>query len=50
MIRERVAVERKVVEEEQKILDTEQFATADRSKRVQITKAEEEAEMSLVKK
>ena len=49
VIRERVAVERKVVEEEQQVLDTEQFATADRSKRVQITKAEEEAEMGLVR-
>ncbi|MCA9247823.1 MAG: flotillin family protein [Planctomycetales bacterium] len=49
VIRERVMVERKVVEEQQKILDTEQFAGADRSKRVAVTKAEEEAEQALVK-
>ncbi|MBN1852079.1 MAG: flotillin family protein, partial [Pirellulales bacterium] len=49
VIRDRVAAERKVVEEKQNILDTEHFKTADRSKRVQITKAEEEAEMALVK-
>lgn len=49
VLRERVAVERKVVEEQQNVLDTEEFKTADRSKRVQITKAEELAEMGLVK-
>ena len=49
VIRERVMVERKVVEEEQKIIDTKDFATADRSKRVKITKAEEIAQESLVK-
>lgn len=49
VIRDRVAAERKVVEEKQNILDTEEFKTADRSKRVQITKAEEEADMRLVK-
>ncbi|MFP6668242.1 MAG: SPFH domain-containing protein [Pirellulales bacterium] len=49
VVRERVMVERKVVEEEQKIIDTEQFAGADRSKRVQVTKAEEEAQQALVK-
>ena len=43
VIRERVAVERSVVEEQQQILDTEEFATADRSKQVAITKAAEEA-------
>jgi flotillin len=48
VIRERVAVERSVVEEKQRILDTEEFATADRSKKVAITKAEEEAESRLV--
>jgi len=48
VIRERVAVERSVVEEKQRILDTEEFATADRSKQVAITKAEEEAEARLV--
>ncbi len=48
VIRERVAVERSVVEEQQRILDTEQFATADREKQVSITKAEEAAEAALV--
>jgi flotillin len=48
VIRERVVVERSVVEEKQRILDTEEFATADRSKKVAITKAEEEAEARLV--
>ena len=37
VIRERVAVERSVVEEQQRILDTEQFAGADRLKRVEVT-------------
>lgn len=49
VIRERVVVERTVVEEQQKIKDTEEFATADRVKRVAITAAEKAAEESLVK-
>lgn len=49
VIRERVAVERSVVEEQQRILDTEDFATADRSKKVAITNAERDAEEALVK-
>ena len=49
VIRERVAVERTVVEEQQNILDTEEFKTADRSKRVAVTAAEEAAEAALVK-
>jgi uncharacterized membrane protein YqiK len=49
VIRERVMVERKVVEEQERIKDTEQFAGADRSKRVQITKAEEDAQRALIK-
>lgn len=44
VIRERVAVERSVVEEQQRIKDTEEFATADRAKQVQITRAEMNAE------
>ena len=48
-IRERVTVEKTVVAEEEKIKDTREFATADRSKRVEITKAEEVAEQALVK-
>ncbi|MFV0443961.1 MAG: flotillin family protein [Planctomycetaceae bacterium] len=49
VIRERVAVERSVVEEQQRIKDTEEFATVDRAKRVAITDAERAAEESLVK-
>ncbi len=48
-IRERVTVEKTVVTEEEKIKDTREFMTADRSKRVEITKAEEIAEQALVK-
>ena len=49
VIRERVMVERSVVEEQQRILDTEQFATADRAKRVEVTLAEKDAQEALVK-
>ncbi len=49
VIRERVIVERAVVEEQEKIKDTEAFATADRKKKVEITAAEMAAEQSLVK-
>ncbi|MFP4054095.1 MAG: flotillin family protein [Phycisphaerae bacterium] len=49
VIRERVMVEKNVVAEEEKIKDTREFATADRSKRVKITQAEEQAEQALVK-
>jgi uncharacterized membrane protein YqiK len=49
VIRERVAVERSVVEEEEHIKDTREYAGADRSKRVKITQAEEQAEQALVK-
>ncbi|MEE2642411.1 MAG: flotillin family protein [Planctomycetota bacterium] len=49
VIRERVMVERAVVEEEEKIKDTQEFAAADRSKQVAVTKAKEEAEQHLVK-
>ena len=49
VIRERVMVERKVVEEQERIKDTQSFASADRQKRVAVTKAEEEAEQNLVK-
>ena len=49
VIRERVIVERAVVEEEEKIKDTQEFALADRSKRVAITDAEQQAEQDLVK-
>ncbi len=49
VIRERVVVERSVVEEQERIKDTEQFAGADRQKRVQITQAEMTAQEDLVK-
>lgn len=49
VIRERVTVERTVVEEQQKIKDTEEFATADREKQVKITLAEMAAQEALVK-
>ncbi len=49
VIRERVVVERAVVEEQQRILDTEQFAAADRKKKVEVTAAEMTAEQALVK-
>jgi uncharacterized membrane protein YqiK len=49
VIRERVMVQRAVVEEEEKIKDTHEFATVDRSKRVAITTAEQVAQEALVK-
>lgn len=48
VIRERVAIEKTVVDEEERIKDTRAFATADREKKVSITKAEEDAEKALV--
>ena len=49
VIRERVTVERAVVEEQEKIKDTQEFATADRAKTVQITAASAKAEEDLIK-
>jgi len=49
VIRERVVVQRSVVEEKERIKDTEEFAGADRSKRVAVTLAEKDAEEALVK-
>ena len=49
IIRERVKVERTVTEEQEHIKDTVAFAGAERSKKVEVTKAEEEAEQDLVK-
>jgi uncharacterized membrane protein YqiK len=49
VIRERVIVERAVVEEEEKIKDTREFAAADRKKQVAVTAAEELAQQELVK-
>ena len=48
VIRERVAVEKTVVEEQQRIKDTEEFATADRSKQVTVTLAEAQAQERLI--
>ncbi len=49
VIRERVVVERAVVEEEEKIKDTHEIATAKRAKQVQVTAAEAQAEEDKVK-
>lgn len=49
VIKDRVMVERTVVEEEEKIKDTQEFAAADRKKQVAVTAAEEIAQQSLVK-
>ncbi|MCH2215455.1 MAG: flotillin family protein [Flavobacteriales bacterium] len=48
VIRERIAIEKTVVDEEELIKDTRAFAEAERLKKVTITKAEEEAEKELV--
>ena len=48
VIRERVAVEKGVVEEQQRIRDTEEFATADRQKQVTVTLAEAQAQEQLI--
>ena len=50
VIKERVAVEKTVVEEQQRILDTEAFAGADREKQVAVTLAEKAAQEELIKK
>ena len=49
VIRDRVMVERTVVEEEEKINDTREFAAADRAKQVAVVAAEKAAEEELVK-
>ena len=48
VIKERVAVEKTVVIEQQKILDTEAFAGADRTKQVTVTLAEAKAQEVLI--
>lgn len=50
VIRERVAIEKTVVDEEERINDTKAFAEADRQKKVAITNAEKSAEEQLVQK
>ncbi len=49
VIRERVMVERAVVEEQQKIKDTEAYAQAERTKRVEVAAAETVAEQALIR-
>jgi uncharacterized membrane protein YqiK len=49
IIRQRVAVERTVAEEEERIKDTRAFADADRQKKVAIVEAEQLAEQELIK-
>jgi uncharacterized membrane protein YqiK len=48
VIRERVIVEKSVVEEQQKIKDTEAFATVEREKKVTVTHAEAVAQENLI--
>lgn len=48
VIRERVAIEKTVVDEEERIKDTREFAAAERLKRVALTEAEQRAEAALV--
>ena len=50
VIRERVMVERAVVEEEEKIKDTREYAGAERAKQVAVTEAEMKAQQELVKR
>lgn len=50
VIRERVAVERTVVEEQEKIQDTKEFATADRARQVAETHAREEGESEKIRR
>lgn len=49
VIRERVAVEKTVAEEEERIKDTRAFMTAERAKKVAVLEAEQHAQESLVK-
>ncbi|MCC5849491.1 MAG: flotillin family protein [Verrucomicrobia bacterium] len=50
VIRERVSVERTVVEEEEKIKDTREFATAERARQVAETNARESGEAEKIRK
>lgn len=50
VIKERVALEKTVVVEQQKMKDTEAFATADREKQVALTNAEKLAQEQLIQK
>lgn len=48
VIKDRIMVEKKVVEEEEKIKDTRELATAERSKQVAIIKAEEVGQATVI--
>ncbi|KAA3631013.1 MAG: flotillin family protein, partial [Bacteroidetes bacterium] len=50
VIRDRIMVEKKTVEEEEKIKDTRELATANRAKHVAVIKAEETGESNLIEK
>lgn len=50
VIKDRVILEKGVVEEKENIKDVEAFKTAERSKLVAVTKAQEEAEQQLIKR
>jgi flotillin len=50
VIKDRVVLEKTVVVEQQKIKDTEAFATADREKQVALTNAEKNAQEQLIQK
>ena len=48
VIKDRIMVEKKVVEEEEKIKDTRQIATAERAKRVAVIQAEEKGDAAII--
>ena len=48
VIKERIMVEKKVVEEEERIKDTREIATANRAKQVAIIKAEEQGDAAII--
>ena len=48
VIKDRIMVEKKVVEEEEKIKDTRDIATAERARKVAIIKAEEKGEAAII--
>lgn len=50
VIKDRIMVEKKVVEEEEKIKDTKEVATAERAKRVAIIQAEQIGESTVIEK
>ncbi len=50
VIKDRIMVEKKVVEEEEKIKDTKELATAERAKRVAIIQAEQVGESTVIEK